>query len=813
MNGLLLAALAGVAFVAAYRIYGRWLRRVVLRVSDDEPTPAHELRDGVDFVPARRSILFGHHFASIAGLGPILGPAIAVIWGWVPAVLWIVFGTIFIGGVHDFTTLVLSLRNRGRSIGDIASDVIGPRARVLFLLVIYFLMSLAMGVFVIVIATLFTASGEAGARPPQSHPEAVLPVLILLIVAVGMGWALYRWKLPFALVTVVGVTLSFVGLAWGHRYDVTLFGPTPWIWVLLGYAFLASVLPVWLLLQPRDYLNSFQLYAGMGLMFVGLLLARPDVVAPAFNNQPSDLPGIFPFLFITVACGAVSGFHCLVSSGTTAKQIACSRDAQAIGYGGMMTEGMLAILAVLACTAGIATTEEWHLHYASWAQAGGLGPKIGAFVTGAGRFMSATGIPLAGATAFAAVVVVSFALTTLDSATRLLRYNVEEIGHSLGWAALANRYVASGVAVFSIAGFAFLKVEGKPAGHRPLGALRHDEPAPRGPRPHDRHRLAREAEAPHAPRADSHGIHVRDDAHRDGDQDPPVLGAGGLARARLRTPASCARGLARDRRRRIAVADLAKPNVPWNCGRGVGRTLSSATRQSSGDSAGRRDPRVEAARRARAWRNPRRSRSQSHPGEHVERIVHPDVDARIGHHDRHDENRPPATESQGEERAGGERVRRVPGRKRVSVRADELSRPLDHVERPRPVHDRLDATGRDLIRRDHRQNGEQHSDPGLGGAPREGHHEPEDHRDAPVSEVRDQRHRRVEPASRPLLIEQDEQPRVEGEELVHDAGSVSQYGESHATSPSANTTRTYSQGTGGPDATAANDRVTRRPPP
>jgi carbon starvation protein len=456
--------MAAIAFGSAYRLYGGWLRRSVLQVADDEPTPANEINDGVDYVPARRSILFGHHFASIAGLGPILGPAIAVIWGWVPAVLWIVFGTIFIGGVHDFTTLVLSLRNRGRSIGDIASDIIGPRARILFLFVIYFLMSLAMGVFVLVIATLFTAAPNDGNPHPASHPEAVLPVLGILTVAVFMGLALYRWKLPFATVTVVGVALSVLALLWGQQHPVVGIGTGPWIWILLGYAFLASILPVWLLLQPRDYLNSFQLFAGMGLMFGGLLIARPDVVAPAFNDVPSDLPPIFPFLFITVACGAVSGFHCLVSSGTTAKQISCPRDAQPIGYGGMATEGMLAILAVLACTAGIATTEEWHAHYASWTQAGGLGPKIGAFVTGAGRFMSSVGIPAATATAFAAVVVVSFALTTLDSATRLLRYNIEEIARSIGVPALGNRYVASTLAVVSIAVFAMMRIGGKPAG-------------------------------------------------------------------------------------------------------------------------------------------------------------------------------------------------------------------------------------------------------------------------------------------------------------------------------------------------------------
>ncbi|HMB71168.1 MAG TPA: carbon starvation protein A, partial [bacterium] len=459
-----MAMVAAVAFLAAYRFYGGWLRRIVLRVRDDEPTPAHELEDGVDYVPARRSVLFGHHFASIAGLGPILGPAIAVIWGWVPAVLWIVFGTIFIGAVHDFSTLVLSLRHQGRSIGDVTSDVIGPRARMLFLVIIYFLMSLAMGVFVIVIATLFTPAGEPGARPASSHPEAVIPVAVILGVAVLMGLALYRWKMSFAAVTVAGVALSFAGLVWGSRIEVTGVAPTEWIWILLAYAFLASVLPVWLLLQPRDYLNSFQLYAGMGLMIAGLFVARPEVVAPAFNQAPDDLPPLFPFLFITVACGAVSGFHCLVSSGTTAKQISCARDAQAIGYGGMATEGMLAILAVLACTAGIGSAEQWHTHYASWAQGDGLGPKIGAFVHGTGAFLAALGIPRAGATAFAAVVVVSFALTTLDSATRLLRYNIEEIARSTGVPFLANRYAASTVAVLSIAAFAFLKIDGKPAG-------------------------------------------------------------------------------------------------------------------------------------------------------------------------------------------------------------------------------------------------------------------------------------------------------------------------------------------------------------
>jgi carbon starvation protein len=356
------------------------------------------------------------------------------------------------------------MRNRGRSLGDIARDVVSPRARLLFLIVTFFLLTLAMGVFTRIIATLFTFVPADGRPHPEAHPEAVIPVIVLLGAAVLMGLSLYKWRLPFRWVTLGGILVSLAGLVWGHRVEVTGIAQQEWIWILLGYAFVASVLPVWLLLQPRDYLNSFQLYAGMILILGGLFAARPPIVAPAVNTAPSDLPPLFPFLFITVACGAVSGFHCLVSSGTTAKQIASARDAQPIGYGGMITEGMLAILAVLACTAGLASAEDWHRHYASWQQAGGLGPKIGAFVTGAGSIMAALGISERAAAAFAAVVVVSFALTTLDSATRLLRYNIEEIARSVGLRFLANRAVASLLAVAAIASFAMMRIGGKPAG-------------------------------------------------------------------------------------------------------------------------------------------------------------------------------------------------------------------------------------------------------------------------------------------------------------------------------------------------------------
>nr|MBN1165278.1 carbon starvation protein A [Candidatus Krumholzibacteriota bacterium] len=262
MNALTVALVTIGAYVLAYSFYARHFSGKVLSLDPGRKTPAVEFQDGVDFVPTRPVILFGHHFASIAGLGPILGPAIAVIWGWLPAVLWILFGSIFIGGIHDLSALFVSLRNRGRSIGDVTRSLVGRRAHILFLLLIFFTLSLCMGTFVRVIAMLFSAS---------LYPQSVIPVAALIVLAVAVGLLVYRWGVRLAPATVVALVLMLISIWLGLRYPVTAVGETGWIYLLVAYAFVASVLPVWLLLQPRDYLNAYQLVIGMILMYVGLI--------------------------------------------------------------------------------------------------------------------------------------------------------------------------------------------------------------------------------------------------------------------------------------------------------------------------------------------------------------------------------------------------------------------------------------------------------------------------------------------------------------------------------------------------------------
>ena len=521
-NAALVTVVAFAAFVLAYRTYGRFIASRVFKLDPNRVTPSHELEDGVDYVPTRPPVLFGHHFASIAGLGPILGPAIAVIWGWVPAVLWVIFGSIFIGAVHDMGALIVSLRYKGRSIGDVCGDLIGPRARLLALLIIFFLMALAMGAFVNAISALFVSF----------NPDAIIPSFGLMVVAMVIGVSVYKLNVGLGPATVAGLAV-FAGLIlWGVEQPITTyewFTPAEtqtalaeardteaselapgfeapygasaavahfqaqgkkeavkdineavntakytWIGVLLLYGFIASVLPVWLLLQPRDYINSFQLYFALATMTVGLLIAswtgapeahidaevfRPVVLnAPLETGQTFDTapkaPNWLPLLFVTIACGAVSGFHSLVSSGTTVRQLNRETDALPIGYGAMLTEGALAILVIMACVAGLGASA-WEIGgtYGSWEGAAGLASKLNAVVHGGGNFIAQVGIPVHYGRAVLAVTVVAFAMTTLDSATRLLRFNVEEIGRSLGQRWLANRYLASMIAVAGIAFF------------------------------------------------------------------------------------------------------------------------------------------------------------------------------------------------------------------------------------------------------------------------------------------------------------------------------------------------------------------------
>jgi carbon starvation protein len=428
---------AGIAvFALGYRFYSRYLAQRVFGLRSDEPVPSRELEDGVDYVPTNKHVLLGHHYSSIAGAAPIIGPAIAVVWGWVPAVLWVVLGTVFMGAVHDFSTLVMSMRHNGSSVGHIVADVIGPRTRTLFLLVILFLIMLVIAVFAKAISGLFVA-----------FPGTVLPINFEIVVALAIGWVCYKKKVPLLWPSIGALIALYAMVYVGVKVPIALDGLGEhqamfWVVFLLVYSLVASLLPVWVLLQPRDYINSHQLMVGLAFLVLGILVAHPTISAPAFATAPDDAPSWFPFLFVTIACGAISGFHGLVASGTTSKQIACATDARLIGYGGMIGEGMLALIATLAVSAGIAN---WAGHYDSFAVAARSG--VGNFVEGASTFLVALGIPGGPAAVVVGVLVISFAATSLDTGVRIQRYICQELGQIYGIQALRNRYIAGLIAV------------------------------------------------------------------------------------------------------------------------------------------------------------------------------------------------------------------------------------------------------------------------------------------------------------------------------------------------------------------------------
>ena len=455
MNAAWLAIFVFAFFALGYRFYSRFLSRRIFALTEDEAVPSRALEDGVDFVPTRKDVLWGHHFTSIAGAAPIVGPAIAVIWGWLPAILWVAIGTVTMGAVHDFSSLVISLRHRGDSIGEIAGQVVSPRVRTLFQLIVCFLIWIVLAVFAFIIATLFVA-----------NPGAIFPINIQIVVAVALGWLVYKRGTGILAPSLVGYVVLLASVFFGNAFAeafpfVKEISVSTWVWLLLTYAFVASVLPVWLLLQPRDYLNSHQLVTGLSLLTLGLLVLQPKIVAPVLNPSPEGAPPMIPFLFITIACGAISGFHGLVSSGTTSKQVGCATDARAIGYGAMLGEGALGLLAVLASTAGFASFGDWSGHYASWGAANGLAAKLDAFVSGGALFVSSVGIPLATAKTFIAVMIIAFAATSLDTGARIQRLVIAELAESAGLRPLTNRYLAGAVGIGAALLLALTQAGGK----------------------------------------------------------------------------------------------------------------------------------------------------------------------------------------------------------------------------------------------------------------------------------------------------------------------------------------------------------------
>ena len=451
MTTLAIALGAFVLYLVAYHTYGKWLAAKLFKLDPKAKVPSIEQEDGNDFVPTEKKIIFGHHFTSIAGTGPIVGPALAVIWGWVPALIWVLFGSILIGAVHDFGALVVSLRNRGQTVGDIAGRVITKRTRILFLTILFLALTIVLAIFGLVIAAVF-----------KMFPQAIFPCLVQIPLAIVIGMTLHRKGVNLLIPSLLTLALMYLSVVFGnsgflHDFNQSMakLSILEWVMILLAYSYVASVLPVWTLLQPRDYINSLQLLTSLGLVMIGLVVAgliggaavegaRPplEIVAPAVNWNPEGAPAIFPFLFITIACGAISGFHCLVSSGTTSKQIKCESDAQFVGYGSMLTEGFLAVLVILACVAGLGLgtvagdsfltgADAYKAKYSSWGTAAGLGAKVGAFVEGAANFLRALGIPATFAIALMGVFVASFAATTLDTACRLQRYVIQELARTL----------------------------------------------------------------------------------------------------------------------------------------------------------------------------------------------------------------------------------------------------------------------------------------------------------------------------------------------------------------------------------------------
>jgi carbon starvation protein len=458
MAALLIMVLAFAGYIIMYQLYGKFIGNKIFALSAAAKAPSVELEDGTDYVPTKKEVIFGHHFTSIAGTGPIVGPAIAIIWGWLPALIWIFVGTIVMGAMHDFGALIISMRNQGKSISEYTAKYINNRTKIFFFLIVFLELWIVIAIFGLVIAIVFTM-----------YPQSVIPVWLEIPIAVYLGYLVYKKGKNVMGLSIIAVVIMYATFIIGYyvpfKMPAILGIPPTGVWtiILLIYAFIASVLPVTTLLQPRDFINSHQLIIAMALLIVGVLFSafggNLHIVAPAIQASPAKAPPMWPFLFITIACGAISGFHSLVSSGTSAKQVRTEEDSLFVGYGSMLLEGALATLVIVAVAAGIGMgyvtkagetltgVAAWTTHYSSWASAAGLGSMISAFVDGSANMIGSLGIPKGIALVIMGVFVASFAATTLDTATRIQRYVVAELFGDLNLTFLTNRYPATVVAV------------------------------------------------------------------------------------------------------------------------------------------------------------------------------------------------------------------------------------------------------------------------------------------------------------------------------------------------------------------------------
>jgi len=417
---IVLLGIAGMTF--GWFVYSKFIATKIYQLDPNFVTPANEFNDGVDFVPTNKYVLWGHHFTSVAGAAPIVGPAIAVYWGWVPAVLWVTIGTVFFAGIHDFGALWASSRHKGKSIGALSEDVIGKRTRALFMVVIFLVLLMVNAVFGVVIAGAFV-----------NTPNAVFPAWSAIAVALVIGQLIHR-NVNLTLLSIVGVSALYFSIYVGSVMPIELpanmFSLTPnanWIIILFVYAAIASMLPVWVLLQPRDFINGLQLFVGLFLLYGAVMLTLPDISAPAFNNNMAeDAPSLIPLLFVTIACGAVSGFHGIVASGTSSKQLNKETDARFVGYFAALGEGSLALITIVAVSGAAlaATPEIWHQIYDKYGSAG-----AGTFIQGGAQMITnGWGLPIGVSTTLLATMVALFAGTTMDSGVRLQRYIIQEWG-------------------------------------------------------------------------------------------------------------------------------------------------------------------------------------------------------------------------------------------------------------------------------------------------------------------------------------------------------------------------------------------------
>ena len=436
MNAVLILLVGCAILVVGYIFYGGWLAKQ-WGVDDTRPTPAHELEDGMDYVPAKAPVLMGHHFSSIAGAGPINGPIQAAVFGWVPVVLWILIGGIFFGAVHDYGALFASIRHKGQSIGEVIALNIGDRAKKLFLIFSYLTLILVVAAFASIVASTFQATyvdGVVDTAASATNASVAMISLLFIVMAILFGFFVYRKGAPLSVATIAGVIGIVICLVIGLNFHPIYLSNTAWMWIIGVYILVASVAPVWILLQPRDYLSSFLLYAMMAIAAVGVIGAGftgadlnmempaftgwyDNITVNAATGAPASLGYVFPALFVTIACGAISGFHSLVGSGTTAKQLDHERDAKPIAYGGMLIECALALVSLCA------VAFIWNDYM------DGLRTPTNVFATGISK-MVATIPGLAGTQATVSsllVLTVSvFCLTSLDTATRLARYMFQE---------------------------------------------------------------------------------------------------------------------------------------------------------------------------------------------------------------------------------------------------------------------------------------------------------------------------------------------------------------------------------------------------